>query len=271
MVEALRTDYSMRQICEVLGFHRSNLYYVPKSDPSEEVLRAEIEKLALQYPTYGYRRITQLLQRQGHTVGYKRVARLMKAANLSVAVRRLCQTTTCVEGEHPYVNRLETLEISRCDQVWVADITYVRLKEYFVYVSLLMDVFTRMIRGWHVSRHLTQPLTLTPLEEALRRSVPEIHHSDQGAQYLSKAYVTTLQEHGVEISVSQRGRPWENGYAERLIRTLKEEEVHLNDYENITEARNRIGHFIEHKYHLKRPHSGLGGSTPMECEQQTLD
>ncbi len=104
MVEALRTDYSMRQICEVLGFHRSNLYYAPKSDPSEEVLREEIETLALRYPTYGYRRITKLLQRQGHTVGYKRVARLMKDANLSVAVKRLgFQTTTCVEGVHPYV------------------------------------------------------------------------------------------------------------------------------------------------------------------------
>ena len=125
---------------------------------------------------------------------------------------------------HPYVNRLETLEISHQDQVWVADITYVRLKGGFIYLSLLMDVFTRMIRGWKpVSRHLTQPLTLKPLEEeTLRRSVPEIHHSDQGVQYLSKAYVTTLQEHGVEISVSQRGRPWENGYAERLIRTVKE-------------------------------------------------
>ena len=162
MIEALRTDYSVRQICEVLGFHRSNLYYAPKIDPYEEVLRAEIETLALRYPTYGYRRIRKLLQRQGHTVGYKRVARLMKDANLSVAVKRLCQTTTCVEGVHPYVNRLETLEISRCDQVWVGDITYVRLKGYFVYVSLLMDVFTRMIRGWQVSRHLTQPLTLTP-------------------------------------------------------------------------------------------------------------
>ena len=272
MVEALRTDYSMRQICEVLGFHRSNLYYAPKSDPSEEVLRAEIEKLALQYPTYGYRRITQLLQRQGHTVGYKRVARLMKDANLSVAVKRLgFQTTTCVEGVPPYVNRLETLEISRCDQVWVADITYVRLKGGFIYLSLLMDVFTRMIREWQVSRHLTQPLTLTPLEEeTLRHSVVEIHHSDQGVQYLSKAYVTTLQEHGVEISGARRGHPWENGYAERLIRTVKEEEVHLNAYENITEARYRIGHFIKHKYHQKRPHSALDGSTPTEFEQQTL-
>ena len=271
MIEALRTDYSVRQICEVLGFHRSNLYYAPKSDPYEDVLRAEIETLALRYPTYGYRRITQLLQRQGHTVGSKRVARLMKDANLCVAVKRICQTTTCVEGVHPYVNRLETLEVSRCDQVWVADITYVRLKSRFVYVALLMDVFTRRVRGWHISQHLTQPLTLKPLQHALHRSVPELHHSDQGVQYLSNTYLSTLTEHGIEISVARRGCPWENGYAERLIRTLKEEEVHLNAYENITEARNRIGHFIEHVYHQKRPHSALADLTPMEFEQQNLD
>ena len=270
MVEALRIDYSVRQICEVLGFPRSNLYYAPKSDPYEEVLRAEIEKLALQYPTYGYRRITKLLQRMGHTVGSKRVARLMKDANLSVAVKRICQTTTSVDGVGPYVNRLETLEVSECDQVWVGDITYVRLKGSFVYVCLLMDVFTRMIRGWQVSRHLTQPLTLKPLEQALRRSVPEIHHSDQGVQYLSNTYISTLTDHGIEISVARRGCPWENGYAERLIRTLKEEEVHLNDYENITEARKRIGHFIEHVYHQKRPHAALDYLTPMEFEQQNL-
>ena len=116
MVETLRTDYSVRQICEVLGFHRSNLDHAPKSAPFEAGLRAEIEKLALRYSTYGYRRITKLLQRQGYTVGCKRVARLMKDANLSVAVKRICQTTTSVEGVGPYVNRLETLEVSRCDQ-----------------------------------------------------------------------------------------------------------------------------------------------------------
>ena len=261
----------MRQICEVLGFTRSSLYYVPKSDPYEEVLRSEIEKLALRYPTYGYRRITKLLQRQGHTVGSKRVARLMKTANLSVAVKRICQTTTSVDGAAPYVNRLETLEVSRCDQVWVGDITYVRLKAHFVYVSLLMDVFTRMIRAWHLSQHLSQSLTLKPLEEAFCHSVPEIHHSDQGVQYLSKVYVATLEAHGVEISVARRGCPWENGYAERLIRTLKEEEVHLNEYENITEARNRIEHFIEQVYHQKRPHSALGYLTPAEFERKNLD
>ncbi len=261
----------MRDICGILGVNRGSFYYQPKEDPSEAVLLTEIEKLSGQYPTYGYRRITQVLRRQGYTVGTRRVARLMKEKNLLVSIKRVGQTTKSLQGEKPWSNLLETLEVSHQDQVWVADITYVRFKGRFIYLSLLMDVFTRMIRGWHVSRHLTQPLTLNPLEQALRHSVPEIHHSDQGAQYLSKAYVTTLEAHGVEISVAQRGRPWENGYAERLIRTLKEEEVHLNAYENITEARNRIGHFIEHKYHQKRPHSALGGSTPMEFEQQTLD
>ena len=261
----------MRQICEVLGINKSTLYYQAKTDPSEDVLREEIERLAARYPTYGYRRITKLLVRMGYDVGYRRVARLMKAANLSVSVKRICQTTTSVEGMHPWVNRLKALEVSRCDQVWVGDITYVRLKAHFVYVSLLMDVFTRKIRGWQVSQHLTQPLTFRPLEQALRQSVPEIHHSDQGVQYLSNAYISHLQRHGVEISVARRGCPWENGYAERLIRTLKEEEVYLNDYEDIHEVRSRIGHFIEQVYNQKRPHSALGYLTPVEFERQNLD
>ena len=248
----------MREICETLGFNRSSFYYQPREDPSEEVLRAEIEKLVGAYPRYGYRRITQLLLRQGYTVGTRRVARLMKTNNLLVSVKRACQTTKSLQGEKPWRNRLENVEVSHQDQVWVADITYVRLKGRFVYVCLLMDVFTRMIRAWQLSQHLTQSLTLKPLEEALCRSVPEIHHSDQGVQYLSRvSYIETLQEHGVEISVAQRGRPWENGCAERLIRTLKEEEVDINDYQSITEVRDRIGHFITQVYHQNRPHSAL--------------
>ena len=261
----------MRQICETLGFNKSTLYYQPKIDASEEVLRTEIEQLAARYPTYGYRRITKLLLRMGYTVGYRRVARLMKAANLSVSVKRICQTTTSIEGIHPWVNRLKDLEVSRRDQVWVGDITYVRLKARFVYVSLLMDVFTRRIRGWQVSQHLTQSLTLRPLEQALRQSAPEIHHSDQGVQYLSNVYLSTLAQHGVKVSVARRGCPWENGYAERLIRTLKEEEVYLNDYEDIHEVKVRIRHFITQVYHQKRPHSALGYLTPIEFEQKNLD
>ncbi len=262
----------MRQICETLGFNKSTFYYQPKIDASEDVLRTEIQQLAAAYPTYGYRRIRALLLRQGYTVGYKRVARLMKEENLWVSVKRVCQTTSSFEGRHPWVNRVQTLEISREDQVWVGDITYVRLKRRFIYVALLMDIFTRMIRGWQVSYHLNTSLTLKPLQEALFESgAPEIHHSDQGVQYLSTAYLSTLKEHGIEISLARRGHPWENGYAERLIRTLKEEEVHLNDYEDITEARQRIGKpFITQVYHQKRPHSALGYLTPLEFQRQTF-
>ena len=260
----------MRQICDTLGFHKSTFYYQPKIDPSEDVLRAEIQTLAARYPTYGYRRITALLLRQGYPVGYKRVARLMKDNDLLVCVKRAVQTTKSLQGDKPWSNLLEDREISHPDQVWVADITYVRLNRRFVYVALLMDVFTRMIRAWHLSRQLNTSLTLKPLEDALRQSVCEIHHSDQGVQYLSKAYLSVLQEHDIEISIARRGRPWENGYAERLIRTLKEEEVHLNDYQDIDEARDRIGHFITHVYHHKRLHSALGDLTPMEFQKQTL-
>ena len=259
----------MLLICEILGFNKSTLYYQPKLDPSEAVLRAKIVQLAAQYPTYGYRRITELLLRQGYSVGQRRVARLMKAENLSVSVKRACQTTRSLESPQPWGNRVQTLEVSRVDQVWVGDITYVRLKKRFIYVAMLMDGFTRMIRGWHLSQHLTQTLTLKPLEEALYRSVPEIHHSDQGVQYLSNAYLSVLKAHDIEVSVARRGCPWENGYAERVIRTLKEE-VHLNDYQDIPEARDGISHFITQVYHQKRPHSALEYLTPMEFEQQTL-
>ena len=279
MVETLQTDYSVRHICDTLGFNRSNLYYQPQKDPFEQVLRDEIEKLSARYPRYGYRRITQMLVRMGYAVGYRRVAKLMKANNLSVAVKRGCQTTESFDGLGQWVNRLENLDICRRNQVWVGDITYVRLKGRFVYVSVLMDVFTRVVRGWQLSRHLTEPLTLRPLQQALSQSVPEIHHSDQGVQYLSTTYISTLIGHGIEISLAHKGRPWENGYAERLIRTLKsvsipilsgEEEVHLNDYDDIMDAKQRIGHFIVQVYNQKRPHSALGYLTPVEFEQQYL-
>ena len=214
-----------KPICEVLGFNKSTFYYQPRIGASQEVLRSEIQRLAAAYPTYRYRRITKLLVAEGHTVGYKRVARLMKEENLSVCVKRACQTTHSTDGSQPWRNHLKTLEVCRCDQVWVGDITYVRLKHRFIYVALLMDVFTRMIRGWKLSQHLTQSLTLELLEQALHDRVPEIHHPDQGVQYLSSAYLLRPKAHGIQISVARRGCPWENGYAERLIRTLKEEEV----------------------------------------------
>ena len=133
----------------------------------------------------------------------------------------------------------------------------VRLKEQFVCVSVLMDVFTRIARGWQLSQHLTEPPTLRPLQQALSQSVPEIHHSDHGVQYLSNAYISTLIGHGVEISLAHRGRPWENGYAERLIRTLKEEEIHLNEYDDIMDAKERVGHFIVKVYNPETTSLGV--------------
>ena len=271
IVSALQQEHSVRDICETLGFNRSSFYYHPEEAPSAAVLVAEIEKLAGRYPRYGYRRITELLVRQGYSVGTRRVARLRREKHLWVSVKRAeTQTTKSLQGENPWTNRLETLEVSHEDPVWVADITYVRLNGRFIYVALLIDVFTRMIKAWQIRQHLGQSLTLKPLEAALCHSVSEIHHSDQGVQSLSKAYRTPLEAHGVEISVAHRGRPGENGYAERLIRTLKAEEVHLNDYQSITEARDRIGQFITDVYHLKRPHSALGYLTPMEFQRQNL-
>ncbi len=169
MVDALRTEYSVRQICEVLGFTRSNLYYHPKQDPSEARLGDEIETLALRYPTYGYRCITKLLLRMGYSVGYKRVvSRLMKAANLSVSVKRVCQTTISVDRTRPWMHRLKDVEVCRCDQVWVGDITYVQLNRRFIYVALLMDVFTRMIRAWRTSESALDAISDL---ETLRASV----------------------------------------------------------------------------------------------------
>ncbi|RKU28969.1 IS3 family transposase [Candidatus Poribacteria bacterium] len=270
VVETLRTDYSVRQIWDTLGFNRSSLYYEPKKDPSEEMLQQDIENLSTRYPRYGYRRITELLVRMGYTVGYRRVARLMKSANLLVSVIHSCQTTKSLEGKCQWDNRLDNLDICRRNQVWFADITYVRLRGHFVYVSVLMDVFTRMIRGWQLCRHLTQPLTLRPQQQALRQSVPEIHHNDQGVQYLSSEYISTLTDYGIEISLPHRGCPWENGYVGRFVQTLKEEEIHLNDYDDITDAHTRIGQFIEKVYNQKRAHSALGYLTPIEFEKEHL-
>ena len=209
MVEKVHnaSSYSIRQICKTLGYNRNLLYYHPKRDLSQGQLREKIEALCLQYPKYGYRRIRELLLRQGYTVSHRRVARLMKEANLSVSIKRVCRTTRSLEAPHPWGNRIENLDICRCDQVWVGDITYVRLKSRFIYVCVLMDVFTRMIRGWQVSQHLTQSLTLKPLQEALHQSVPEIHHSDQGVQYLSNAYLSTLKRHGIEIPSHREDTP----------------------------------------------------------------
>jgi len=164
---------------------------------------------------------------------------------------------------------MQGLTIIRPDQVWVCDITYIRLFQEFVFLAVVMDVFTRAIRGWNLSRSLDGSLTLEAVLQALEDHVPEVHHSDQGIQYAAREYVNALQARQVQISMATQGEPRENGYAERLMRTIKEEEVELSDYQDFADANRQIGRFLKDVYNTKRIHSSLGYLTPAEFENAT--
>jgi transposase InsO family protein len=261
-------EYPITLACEALGCARSSYYYRPQAE-QDAALRTQIEALATTWPTYGSRRIQAELRRQGYSVSRKRARRLMRQMGLQVRIKRKRQHTT--NSDHPfprYPNLVEGLEIIRPDQVWVADITYVHLLTECVYLAVLMDVFTRAIRGWYLGRNLDQELTLTALRRALKNHRPETHHSDQGVQYAATAYVETLDAHQIAISMAEVGAAWQNGYAERLIRTIKEEAVDLTEYRDYQDAYDQIGHFLEDVYMRKRIHSSLGYLTPVEFEQR---
>lgn len=184
--------------------------------------------------------------------------------------RKRCWTT---DSNHPYPrfpNLVRDLEISKPDQVWVSDATYIRLGKGFVYLAAVMDVFTRSIRGWELSTELDQQMTISALQKGLHDHCPEIHHSDQGVQYAARAYVDILNKNEIKVSMSDPGQPTQNGYAERLMRTIKEEEVELAEYSDFMDAKKQIGRFIEDVYQHKRIHSALGYLTPVEFEAAFL-
>jgi putative transposase len=267
----LKGEYPLTEVCEVLNCSRSSLYYTPQGRGDETKLREDIRRLAGLWPTYGYRRITAMLRREGWTVNAKRVRRLMRVMGLQAQVKRTKRRTT--NSQHPfprYPNLVKDLVVTFPDQVWVADITYIRLRYELVYLAILMDVYTRAIRGWHLGRALDQDLTLTALRQALADRCPEVHHSDQGVQYAATAYTDLLTAHGVRISMAAVGAPEENPFAERLIRTIKEEEVDLSEYLDYHDAYQHIGRFLEDVYMHKRIHSSLGYLTPSEFESQWL-
>lgn len=267
----LAKEYPPHLVCKVLDSARSS-YYDQAQSPDETVLKAAIEAVAAEWPTYGYRRVTKELRQQKKLcVNHKRVRRLMVEMGLQVKRKGKKRQTT--NSQHPfprYPNLVEHLEIIRPDQVWVVDITYIRLGQGFIYLAVIMDVFTRAIRGWHLSRSLDQQLTWVALQRALKDHTPEIHHSDQGVQYAATAYTHLLEQAHVQISMAEVGAAWQNGYAERLIRTLKEEEVDLSDYQDYTEALRSMGRFLDEVYMHKRIHSSLGYLTPAEFERQWL-
>lgn len=265
----MRGEYPIAVVCEVLEYGRPNLYYQARVPTDESAIKAAIVDVAGRYPKYGYRRITQQLKREGHQVNHKRIARLMKDMGLCGKAAKRRQRTTNSNHEYGrYPNLVMELVIERPDQVWVGDITYIRLQQEFVYLVVLMDVFTRRIRGWHLARSMEVSLTITALRQGLSRYRPEIHHSDQGVQYAANEYVELLKKIGVRISMAAVGEAWQNGYAERLMRTIKEEEVDLSEYRNFAEAYEQIGTFLEEVYSKKRIHSSLGYLTPSEYEAE---
>jgi transposase InsO family protein len=268
---ALTADYPARLICRATGWPRSSLYLRAEPPADEGRLRQAVARLAGEWPTYGYRRLTAMLRREGWRVNGKRVRRVMAELGIQgKAPARRVRTTDSAHAFPRHPNRVAGLAVVRPDQVWVADITYVRLRSEFVYLAVLMDVFTRCVRGWELGRSLDQGLTLGALGRALRGRRPEVHHSDQGVQYAATAYVERLAAAGAAISMAAVGAPEENGYAERLMRTIKEEEVDLSEYEDFVDARRQLGRFLDAVYNRKRIHSSLGYLTPSEFEQQWL-
>jgi putative transposase len=262
-------QYPITQICDILDCARST-YDHQAAAVVEQELRQAIATVAGEWPRYGYRRSTKQLQRQGWIINHKRVERLRRELRLQAdrKPKRRVRTTESSPPFPRYANLVAQLEIVRPDQVWVSDITYIRLQEAFVYLAVLMDVFTRCIRGWHLGRSLDQSLTLRALEQALAYRQPEIHHSDQGVQHAATAYIARLQAAEVQISMAEVGAAWQNGYAERLMRTIKEEEVDLTEYLNYTDAMQQLGRFLDEVYMHKRIHSALGYLTPAEFESQ---
>jgi putative transposase len=266
----LAKDHPIRLVCRLLGVPRSSIYYAAQPVPDDEaMLKTVLIDTAGEWPTYGYRRLTAMMRRLGWHVNAKRVRRWMEELNIHGAPPTRTKRTTNSKHAFPrYPNLVKDLEITWPNQVWVADITYIRLRREFVYLAILMDVFTRTIRGWHLGRDLDQGLTLAALERALLVAVPEVHHSDQGVQYAATVYVQRLQNLNVNLSMAAVGEPRENGYAERLMRTIKEEEVDLSEYHDFADAQRQIGRFLDDVYNVKRIHSSLGYLTPREFEEQ---
>jgi putative transposase len=258
---------------------RSSFYYNPR-DKDPEVMKAEadvrdrIETICLEFPRYGYRRVTHQLKHEGCQINHKRVLRLMRDSDLLCRVKRKWVKTTDSRHRFPrYPNLIKGMAISRLNQVWLADITYIRIKTGFVYLAAILDAYSRRVIGYAVSTGLDTELTLKALRMAVARRQPSssvIHHSDQGVQYASVEYVEELKSRGFEISMARTGNPYENARMESFFKTLKYEEVHLYEYEIFDTVIARLPYFIEQVYNQKRLHSALGYRSPNAFEELLL-
>jgi putative transposase len=263
------------QLCTTADLDRSGYYRWKERasrqpDPETMELRSRIQQIALDYPFYGYRRITAELQRRGQAVNRKRVLRLMRQDNLLCLRKKPFVKTTDSNHALPvYPNLAADLEVSDINQLWVADLTYIRLQAEFVYLAVILDAHSRRVVGWALGRTLEAELAISALEMALRLRQPApgmVHHSDRGVQYASHAYTGILNERGIRISMSARGNPYDNAQAESFMKTLKYEEVYRNDYRDFEDVFASLGGFIEKVYNEKRLHSALGYRPPVEFE-----
>jgi transposase InsO family protein len=234
-------------------------------------LRDAIQKIAVEWPSYGRPRITAELRRRGWEVNPKRVYRLMREDNLlCLRKRKFVVTTDSNHTRKVYPNLARDLVLTAPDQLWRADITYIRLRDEFVFLAVILDAYSRRVIGWALDRTMEDELTLTALRMALAHRVVRpglIHHSDRGSQYASNDYTDLLQAHGIQISMSRRGNPWDNAACESFMKTLKYEEILRSEYRDLAEARASIREFLEKVYNQKRLHSALGYLPPAEFEQ----
>lgn len=267
---------SIARLVELGGVSRSGFYHFhreakPKTE-DEMKLRDVLQRIALEWPSYGRPRITAELRRRGWVVNAKRVYRLMREDNLlCVRRRKFVATTDSRHGGRVYPNRTRNLVLTGVNQLWIADITYIRLREQFVFLAAILDAYSRRVVGWALEQTLEEELTLAALGMALscRTVMPGlVHHSDRGSHYASTAYTERLQAHGIAISMSRKGNPWDNAACESFMKTLKYEEVYRSEYRDLAEARASIGVFLEKMYNRKRLHSALGYVPPVEFEAQ---
>jgi transposase InsO family protein len=261
----------------VIGLSPSTYYFRPKvpreaRERQDAELRDQIERIQVEQPKAGYRFVIRYLRRQGKGAGERKIRRVMKKYDLHAKLRRAFVATTDSNHSHrTYPNLLPGRTVMGLNEVWTADLTYIRIGNGFVYLAVILDLYSRKVIGWHVSKRIDGELALTALRMAIARRQPQpgcIHHSDRGVQYLCDAYVSLLKKHGFWISNSQKGNPYDNAWTERFMRTLKQEEVYLANYETYLDVIENLPAFIEDVYNERRIHSGIGYLTPNELEER---
>jgi transposase InsO family protein len=272
----LQGSLSIEHMCELARVSRAGFYRsLQEKEPLEGdvEVRSAIQQIALEHRRrYGYRRVTAELRRRGMLVNHKRVSRIMREDNLlAIQPKQFVTTTDSNHALEVYLNLARRMTLTGIDQLWVADITYIRLRAEFVYLAVILDGFSRKVVGWKLERTLTSRLATEALEQAInaRQPLPGlVHHSDRGVQYASAEYVAILKQHGMVSSMSRPANPYDNASCESFIKTLKREEIHANEYKDLEQLRDHIGEFIERYYNQQRLHSALGYRSPEEFEKQ---